>query len=393
MTSAQPYKRRDAAMATNGKAAPGTPPRRPKPAPFTPSNARGERPAIIPAEDIDMSFFTEFTTYFAYTLLIAVGHLRDFWGRLTGRTRFATLKSKPKTKLAPLLKSWENFYTRRLYDRIIDVFNRPICSSPSAWITVQERKPHPETSELIQTGQERRCLNLGSYNYLGFADDWMNTCGEPVLKAAREWPTSCGGTRTGVGTTPLHRQLEAKVATFVGKEDAVVFNMGYGTNSTTVPALVGRGDLIVSDELNHSSIVAGCRASGALIRSFKHNDAKALEEVLREAIAYGRPRTRRPWRKILVMVEGIYSMEGEICDLKNISKVAKKYKAYLSVWKSTSVSRTLSHFAATMRPCWLRRAVRNRHRHAVEQVSRRWRGGRRDNSAQRRRRRRPSTTE
>ena len=151
-----------------------------------------------------------------------------------------------------------------------------------------------------------------------------------------------------------HRQLEAKVAKFVGKEDAVVFNMGYGTNSTTVPALVGRGDLIVSDELNHSSIVAGCRASGALIRSFKHNDAKALEEVLREAIAYGRPRTRRPWRKILVMVEGIYSMEGEICDLKNISKVAKKYKAYLSVRKSISVSGTpapdgnLQTFRATM---------------------------------------------
>ena len=317
--------------------APGTPPRRPKPAPFTPSNEKGERPAIIPAEDIDMSFFTEFTTYFAYTLLIAVGHLRDFWGRLTGRTRFATLKAKPRTKLAPLLKSWENFYTRRLYDRIIDVFNRPICSSPSAWITVQERAPHPETTELIQTGKERRCLNLGSYNYLGFADDWMNTCGEPVLKAAREWPTSCGGTRTGVGTTPLHRKLEAKVAKFVGKEDAVVFNMGYGTNSTTVPALVGRGDLIVSDELNHSSIVAGCRASGALIRSFKHNDAKALEEVLREAIAYGRPRTRRPWRKILVMVEGIYSMEGEICDLKNISKVAKKYKAYLYLDEAHSI--------------------------------------------------------
>merc|ERR1711871_15562 len=183
---------------------------------------------------------------------------------------------------------WENFYTRRLYDRIIDVFNRPICSSPSAWITVQERKPHPETSELIQTGKERRCLNLGSYNYLGFADDWMNTCGEPVLKAAREWPTSCGGTRTGVGTTPLHRKLEAKVAKFVGKEDAVVFNMGYGTNSATVPALVGRGDLIVSDELNHSSIVAGCRASGALIRSFKHNDAKAHEKALAQDFGDGR---------------------------------------------------------------------------------------------------------
>jgi serine palmitoyltransferase len=224
-----------------------------------------------------------------------------------------------------------------LYDRIIDVFNRPICSSPSAWITVQERAPHPETSELIRTGVERRCMNLGSYNYLGFADDWMNTCGEPVLQAAQDWPTSTGGTRTGVGTTPLHRRLEAKVAQFVGKEDAVVFNMGYGTNSTTVPALVGRGDLIVSDELNHSSIVAGCRASGAMIRSFKHNDAKALENVLREAIAYGRPRTRRPWRKILVMVEGIYSMEGEICDLKEVARVTKKYKAYLYLDEAHSI--------------------------------------------------------
>jgi len=305
---------------------------------FTPrQNGAAERPAIILAEDVEMSFFTEFTTYFAYTLLIAVGHLRDFWGRLTGRTRFETLKQQKAAKLAPLLKSWENFYTRRLYDRIIDVFNRPICSSPSAWITVQERAPHPETSELIRTGVERRCMNLGSYNYLGFADDWMNTCGEPVLQAAQDWPTSTGGTRTGVGTTPLHRRLEAKVAQFVGKEDAVVFNMGYGTNSTTVPALVGRGDLIVSDELNHSSIVAGCRASGAMIRSFKHNDAKALENVLREAIAYGRPRTRRPWRKILVMVEGIYSMEGEICDLKEVARVTKKYKAYLYLDEAHSI--------------------------------------------------------
>merc|ERR1712070_1100162 len=81
----------------------------------------------------------------------------------------------------------------------------------------------------------------------------------------------------------------------------------------------------------------GCRSSGALIRSFKHNDAKALEEVLREAIAYGRPRTRRPWRKILVMVEGIYSMEGEICNLKKIVQVCKKYGVYVYVDEAHSI--------------------------------------------------------
>ena len=289
--------------------------------------------------EAEMSYFTEFTTYFAYMLLIVVGHFRDFWGRASGRTRWKTLlpSGAGRAKLAPLFKSWENFYTRRLYDRIIDVFNRPICSSPSAWITVQSRATDPATKELEKTGETQRCLNLGSYNYLGFADDWMATCGPPVLRTVDDWPISCGSSRSDLGTTALHRTLEERVAAFVGKEDAVVFNMGYGTNSTTVPALVGKGDLVVSDELNHASIVNGCRASGALIRSFKHNDAEALEAVLREAVSMGAPRTRRPWKKILVMVEGIYSMEGEICNLKAIAAVAKRYKAYLYLDEAHSI--------------------------------------------------------
>ncbi|KAH8072719.1 serine C-palmitoyltransferase [Aureococcus anophagefferens] len=262
--------------------------------------------------EAEMSYFTEFTTYFAYMLLIVVGHFRDFWGRASGRTRWKTLlpSGAGRAKLAPLFKSWENFYTRRLYDRIIDVFNRPICSSPSAWITVQSRATDPATKELEKTGKTQRCLNLGSYNYLGFADDWMATCGPPVLRTVDDWPISCGSSRSDLGTTALHRTLEERVAAFVGKEDAV---------------------------LNHASIVNGCRASGALIRSFKHNDAEALEAVLREAVSMGAPRTRRPWKKILVMVEGIYSMEGEICNLKAIAAVAKRYKAYLYLDEAHSI--------------------------------------------------------
>ncbi len=133
------------------------------------------------------------------------------------------------------------------------------------------------------------------------------------------------------GTNALHKHLEEVVADFVGKEAAFVFNMGYGTNSTVIPALMGAGSLVVSDSLNHASIVNGARASGATIRVFRHNNASNLEKILREAIVDGQPRTHRPWTKILVMVEGVYSMEGEICDLKSIIAVAKKWVGCHSV--------------------------------------------------------------
>ena len=92
-------------------------------------------------EEPQLSWFTALTTYFAYGVLILIGHVRDFVGRVTGRTRWKSLlHSETKAKgYAPLFQSWENFYTRRLYYRIQDVFNRPICSSPSAWIDVQVR--------------------------------------------------------------------------------------------------------------------------------------------------------------------------------------------------------------------------------------------------------------
>lgn len=303
------------------------------------ATSKEEKHAPVMTEaELEMSQFTELTTYFAYALLILVGHLRDILGRLTGRTRWTTLKRQRSAKVAPLFKSWENFYARRLYHRIGDVFNRPICSAPGAHIDVMMRRLDEQKKEFdLVEGETRRCLNLGSYNYLGFADDWVETCGEKVLQAVDEWPITCGSSRSELGTTVLHRQLERQIAAFVGKDDAIVFNMGYGTNSTTIPALVGKGDLILSDALNHASIVNGCRASGAFIRSFAHNDANALEAALREAIALGIPRTRRPWKKILVMVEGIYSMEGEICNLKAISRICKKYKAYLYLDEAHSI--------------------------------------------------------
>ncbi len=124
----------------------------------------------------------------------------------------------------------------------------------------------------------------------------------------------------------MHIKAEQLVAQFLNQEDALLVSMGFATNSTTLPALVSKGCLIISDELNHASLVCGARISGASIKVFKHNDPKDLEKVLRESIIQGQPRTHRPWKKILVVVEGLYSMEGTICNLPPILELKKKYK-------------------------------------------------------------------
>ena len=95
--------------------------------------------------------------------------------------------------------------------------------------------------------------------------------------------------------------------------------------------------MILSDELNHSSLVLGSRLSGATIKVFKHNDVEDLEKKLKESIIYGQPRTSRPWKKILIVVEGVYSMEGSIVRLPEIIAIKKKYKAYLYLDEAHSI--------------------------------------------------------
>jgi arginine/lysine/ornithine decarboxylase len=119
---------------------------------------------------------------------------------------------------------------------------------------------------------------------------------------------------------------EALVASFVGQEDALISSMGFATNSTIIPALVSKGCLVISDELNHASIRFGVRLSGTNIRMFKHNNMKSLESLLREVISQGQPKTHRPWKKILLIVEGLYSMEGTLLNLPGIMELKKKYK-------------------------------------------------------------------
>lgn len=325
------------------------------------SQTRKEEKHHLPA-------FAAYTTYLAYAVIILCGHIRDLTASIVGHGRYLRGKTPYSSDnlqvFAPLLKSFENFFARRLYHRIQDCFSRPVASSPGASIEVLERvsddgtktlqllgtlddldtdkqrEMYEKSSHFMQVSDgrvARKCLNLGSYNYLGFADDWNITCKEEVVGCMEDLPISNSSPRSEYGTTHLHREVEERVARFLGKEDALCLNMGFNTNCTTIPALVQRGDLIISDELNHTSIVNGARASGAAIRIFNHNDSKHLEDILREAIVMGRPRTRRPWNKILVIVEGIYSMEGEYCDLANVVRVCKKYGAYVYIDEAHSI--------------------------------------------------------
>ncbi|KAJ1561568.1 serine palmitoyltransferase component [Nowakowskiella sp. JEL0078] len=278
--------------------------------------------------------FVLVTTYLSYFILISFGHMRDFFGLRFRPSGYSHLKNS--NGYAPLNSGFDTFYTRRLYRRICDVFNRPITGVPGRSVKVLERVSTDFNKNLTLNGKIKECLNLSSYNYLGFAQA-DGPCADAVEISIKKYGVSVGSTRSLGGQLDLHVETENLVARFMGQEAAIIVSMGFATNSTNIPALMGKGCLIISDELNHSSIVYGTRVSGATVKTFKHNDPKNLEEVLRENIAMGQPRTHRPWKKIMVIVEGLYSMEGTIVCLPEIVALKRKYKFYIYLDEAHSV--------------------------------------------------------
>ncbi|EGZ20737.1 hypothetical protein PHYSODRAFT_313276 [Phytophthora sojae] len=274
--------------------------------------------------------------FLQYSILITFDHVRDIAASISGVSRYRS--EEARSGLAKLLIAWESIYTRRLYHRVQDVFNRPVAGAPGAHIDLIQRTSTDGNKSFVRLDEPpQHCLNLGSYNYLGFADDWMNTCSHEVFHAVEQFSVASTVPPMEFGTTSVHVALERAVAKFIGKEAAIVYNMGYATNATSIPALMGKGTLILSDALNHTSIVNGARASGATVGVFRHNDPEHLEQVLRTKIAEGQPRTHRAWKKIMVMIEGIYSMEGEIVRLREMVDITKKYKAYIYVDEAHSI--------------------------------------------------------
>uniref|UniRef100_A0A8C6VYW0 Serine palmitoyltransferase long chain base subunit 2 n=3 Tax=Nothobranchius TaxID=28779 RepID=A0A8C6VYW0_NOTFU len=313
-------------------------------------------------------------TYMGYGVLTVFGYLRDFLRHWKIEKCHIAREREEQKDFVPLYQDFENFYTRNLYMRIRDNWNRPICSVPGAKMDLMERVSHDYNWTFEHTGRVvKDVINLGSYNYLGFAEN-TGVCADAAAEVAMTYGVGLASTRQEIGNLDKHEEMEKLVAEFLGVESAMVFGMGFATNSMNIPALSGKGCLILSDELNHASLVLGARLSCSTVRVFKHNNMQSLEKLLREAIVHGQPRTHRPWKKILIVVEGIYrylkglalppytlldlkqsenidgygertrsnrivscSMEGSIVRLPEIVALKKRYRAYLYLDEAHSI--------------------------------------------------------
>lgn len=166
----------------------------------------------------------------------------------------------------------------------------------------------------------KEMILLGSNNYLGLATHPKVI--SATIKAIQEYGTGACSSRVLTGTTTLHNRLEKKLAQFKGTEDTIVFSTGFMTMMGTIAALVKEGDMIFSDELNHASIIEGCRLSKAEVKIYQHNNMTNLEEELA---------TVDPSRNKLIVTDGVFSMKGTLANLPQIKQVADKYGAKVMV--------------------------------------------------------------
>ena len=167
----------------------------------------------------------------------------------------------------------------------------------------------------------REVINLSSNNYLGLTTH--KALRRAAIEAIRTHGVGAGAVRTIAGTMDLHMALEEQIAKFKGTEAAVVFQSGFTANAGTVAAILGKDDLILSDELNHASIIDGCRLSRAAIRVFKHRDVVDCERLCKETENWA-------GRKLLI-TDGVFSMEGDIAPLPELCGLAEKYNCIMMV--------------------------------------------------------------
>jgi len=167
----------------------------------------------------------------------------------------------------------------------------------------------------------REVINLASNNYLGLCND--ERLREAAIAATKKYGVGSGAVRTIAGTMRIHMELEEKIAAFKGVEACVVFQSGFAANAGTVSSILGKEDFILSDELNHASIIDGARLSRAKIKVFRHKDVAHAEELLKEV-------ENEPGRK-LVITDGVFSMDGDIGPVHQLADLCEKYGAIMMV--------------------------------------------------------------
>ena len=197
-------------------------------------------------------------------------------------------------------KEISNLKSKGLFTNI-----RTLSSPQGAWLTVD--------------GKE--VLNFCSNNYLGFANHPRLV--EAAKNAIDTYGVGPAAVRTIAGTMDLHNQLEERIARFKGAEAAITFQSGFSANLGTIQALVGKNDVIFSDELNHASIIDGCRLSGARIVRYNHCDPNHLELVIKE--------NEDTFERALIITDGVFSMDGDIAPLDRLNEIADGYDILLAV--------------------------------------------------------------
>ena len=190
----------------------------------------------------------------------------------------------------------------------------------------------PQAAEVVVDGKQ--LISLSSNNYLGLATHPRLV--EAALNATREFGAGSGAVRTIAGNMSIHEQLETELAEFKHTEAVLTFQSGFTANTGVIPVVTGEADLIVSDALNHASIIDGMRMSKAPRVVYPHKDTAALRELLREARAKGRidavgAATGEPHRLILVVTDGVFSMDGDIAPLPEIVAAAEEFGAAVMV--------------------------------------------------------------
>ncbi len=173
----------------------------------------------------------------------------------------------------------------------------------------------PCEAEIILNGH--KVINLSSNNYLGFANH--PRLKQAAIRAIEKYGVGAGAVRTIVGNMSVHETLDQVIARFKHEERALVFQSGFACNAGVIQAITEEGDLIISDELNHASIIDGVRLSKASRAVYKHSDMVDLERVLIEK--------RNAFNQVLIITDGVFSMDGDIANLPEIVKLAKKYHA------------------------------------------------------------------